>query len=290
MFLQMFEKKQEIKGKVYDEERSLYNLKDATVYDCKFSGEKDGESPFKEARNIKVDKCHIDLRYAFWHVVNGEIANTTFSNAARAPFWYDELIKLNGVDSQSVKIFRECKDVTIEDSSFISEEPFWRCNNVTIKDSKLEGFYAFFQCKHVTVKNLTFKGKYSFQYNRDVLIEDSVFDTKDAFWHCNQVVVANSTIKGEYIGWYCKNVTFINCTIVSHQPFCYSKNLRFINCKMPNCDLAFENSTVRGNIIGEIDSIKNPINCVLEVENVKEVVKENPLHKVRLVLKKPTTK
>ena len=286
----MLDKREEIKGQVYDEERSLYNLKDTNVYDCKFSGEKDGESPFKEARNIKADKCHFDLRYAFWHVTNGEIVNSTFSNTARAPFWYDELIKVSGIDSKSVKIFRECKDITIENSTFISEEPFWRCNNLMIKDSTLEGFYAFFQCKHVTVKNLSFKGKYSFQYNRDVLIEDSVFDTKDAFWHCNQVVVANSTIKGEYIGWYCKNVTFINCTIESHQPFCYSKNLRFINCKMVNCDLAFENSTVKGNIIGEIDSIKNPISCVLEVDNVKEVVEENPLHKIHLKIKKPTTK
>ena len=290
MFLHNMEKKEQIKGKVFDEERSLYNLKDAVVLNCTFSGEKDGESPFKEARNIEVDSCSIDLRYAFWHVQNGEITNTNFSSTARAPFWYDDLIKLNNVNSQSVKIFRECKNVEIDNSTFISEEPFWRCKNLTIKNSKLEGFYAFFQCKHITVQNLTFKGKYSFQYNRDVLIENSSFDTKDAFWHCNQVVVANSTIKGEYIGWYCKNVTFINCTIESHQPFCYSRNLRFINCKMVNCDLAFENSTVKGNIIGEIDSIKNPIRCNLIVDNVKEVVKVNSLHKVSLKLRKPTTK
>ena len=56
------EKTQEIRGKTFEEERSLYNLKDALVFDCKFSGEKDGESPFKEARDIKVDNCSFDLR------------------------------------------------------------------------------------------------------------------------------------------------------------------------------------------------------------------------------------
>ena len=194
------EKTQEIRNKTFDEERSLYNLKDASVLDCKFSGERDGESPFKEARDIKVDNCSIDLRYAFWHVQNGEIGNTMFSSTARAPFWYDDLIKLNNVNSQSVKIFRECKNVEIDNSTLISEEPFWRCKYLTVKNSTLEGFYAFFQCKHVTIQNLTFKGKYSFQYGKDILIENSNFDTKDAFWHCDQVGVANSTIKGEYIG------------------------------------------------------------------------------------------
>ena len=82
-------------------------------------------------------------------------------------------------------------------------------------------------------------------------------------------------------------MTFINCTIESHQPFCYSKNLKFIDCKMPNCDLAFENSTVKGSIIGEIDSIKNPIKCDLVVDNVKEVIEDSPLHKVKLNLRKP---
>ena len=44
---------------------------------------------------------------------------------------------------------------------------------------------------------------------------------------------------------------------------------------MPNCDLAFEKSVVSGNIIGEIESIKNPRRCNLKVGKVKEVINEN---------------
>ena len=277
----------EIKNQTFDQERSLYNLTDTLVSDCKFSGVADGESPFKEARYIKVDKCHFDLRYAFWHVLNGEITSTSFSNTARAPFWYSQNIKVNNVKSESVKVFRECKNVLIENSTYISEEPFWNCININVNHSKLAGFYAFFGSKAVTVNDVEFTGKYSFQYIKNLFISNSKLDTKDAFWHCKNVVIANSVIKGEYIGWYSKNMTFINCTIESHQPFCYSKNLKFIDCKMPNCDLAFENSTVKGNIIGEIDSIKNPIKAELVVDNVKEVIKDSPLHKIKLILKKP---
>ena len=277
----------EIKGQTFQEERSLYNLSDTLVNDCKFSGEIDGESPFKEAHEIKVDKCHFDLRYAFWHVTSGEVTNSTFSSSARAPFWYCNSIKVSNVKSESVKVFRECSNVFIENSEYVSEEPFWNCINIGVKSSKLSGFYAFFGSKSVTISDVKFTGKYSFQYIKNLFITDSFLDTKDAFWHCKDVVVVNSTIKGEYIGWYSKNMTFINCTIESHQPFCYSKNLKFIDCKMPNCDLSFENSTVKGNIIGEIESIKNPIKCDLIVDNVKEVIKDSPLHKIRINLRKP---
>ena len=277
----------EIKNQTFEEERSLYNLTDALVSECKFSGKADGESPFKEARNIKVDNCHFDLRYAFWHVVNGDIKDTSFSNTARAPFWYCNNVRLSNVNSESVKVFRECANVTIENSSFTSEEPFWKCFNITVKQSKLSGFYAFFGSNNVSINNVNFTGKYSFQYIKNLLITDSYLDTKDAFWHCKDVVVMNSTIKGEYIGWYSKNMTFINCVIESHQPFCYSKNLKFMDCKMPNCDLAFENSTVKGNIIGEINSIKNPIKCDLVVEKVNEIIDDSPFHKSKLNIRKP---
>ena len=269
-----------IDNRTFEEERSLYNSKNLLVDSCKFSGPVDGESPLKESSNILVINSAFDLRYAFWHVTNGEVKDCVFSNSARAPFWYCKNIKVLGTKSESVKVFRECENVEIFDSDYISEEPFWRCNKIVVKNSKLSGFYAFFESNNAEIDNLKFTGKYSFQYNNHLRITNSNLDTKDAFWHCDDVVVENSYIKGEYIGWYSKNMTFINCVIESHQPFCYTNNLKFIDCKMPNCDLAFENSTAFGNIIGEIDSIKNPRKLDLRVGKVKEVIKENPINDI----------
>ena len=274
----------EIRNQTFEEERSLYNSKYLLVDSCKFSGPKDGESPLKESSDILVVNSYFDLRYSFWHVTNAEVRDTVFSNIARAPFWYCRNIKIVDVKSDSVKVFRECENVEIIDSTYNSEEPFWRCNNLVVKDSKLSGFYAFFESNNVEIDEVKFTGKYSFQYNKHLRIKDSYLDTKDAFWHCEDVVVKDSVIKGEYIGWYSKNMTFINCTIESHQPFCYADDLKFIDCKMPNCDLAFENSTVEGNIIGEIESIKNPRRCDLKVGKVKEVIKENPINEVNINL------
>ena len=41
----------------FDEERSLYNIKDTEVLNCKFEGPADGESVLKECRNFSVNKC-----------------------------------------------------------------------------------------------------------------------------------------------------------------------------------------------------------------------------------------
>ena len=269
----------------FDKERSLYHSRNLLVENCTFSGPEDGESPLKESSNIEVKQCLFDLRYAFWHVSNAKVLDCKFSNTARAPFWYCKDILLENITSDSVKVFRECKNIEILNSSFNSEEPFWRCSDLFVRNSKISGFYAFFESNNVFIENIEFSGKYSFQYNKNLRIKNSKFDTKDAFWHCEDVIVENSIIKGEYIGWYSKNITFINCTIESHQPFCYADNLKFVDCKMPNSDLAFENSTVSGNIIGEIESIKNPRNCDLAVEKVKEVINENPLTEVKINLR-----
>ena len=267
--------KSEIKNQTFDEERSLYNSKSAKILDCTFSGPKDGESPLKESRNIEVRNCSFDLRYSFWHVINADVRNCKFSNTARAPFWYCRGIGVRKIECDAVKVFRESNELTILDSTFNTEEPFWRCNHLVLKNTKVAGFYAFFGSKDIEVSDLSLTGKYSFQYNIHLRIKNSNLDTKDALWHCRDVVVRNSVIKGEYIGWYSANMTFINCTIESHQPFCYAYNIRFINCKMPNCDLAFEKSVVSGNIIGEIESIKNPRRCNLKVGKIKEVINEN---------------
>ena len=265
----------EIKNQTFDEERALYNSKFTKVLDCTFSGPQDGESPLKESRNIEVRNCSFDLRYSFWHVVNADVRNCKFSNVARAPFWYCRGIGVRKIECDAVKVFRESNELTILDSTFNSEEPFWRCNHVVIKNTKLCGFYSFFGSKDVEISDFELDGKYSFQYNLHLRIKNSTLNTKDAFWHCRDVVVRNSVIKGEYIGWYSTNMVFINCVIESHQPFCYADNIRFINCKMPNCDLAFEKSSVSGNIIGEIESIKNPKRCNLKVGKVNKVINES---------------
>ena len=46
--------RKQIINQTYDEERALYNLIETDVIGCTFAGPADGESAFKEARDIAV--------------------------------------------------------------------------------------------------------------------------------------------------------------------------------------------------------------------------------------------
>ena len=85
-----------ISDKTFDEERSLYNLKDAEVLNCKFAGAADGESVLKECRNYSVKNCSFSLRYPMWHAKKFTLKNSSMDDKARAPLWYSKDGEISG--------------------------------------------------------------------------------------------------------------------------------------------------------------------------------------------------
>ena len=268
----------EIKNQTFDIERALYALKDARVTNCTFAGPADGESVLKEAKNIEVSNCSFSLRYPLWHVTNLKLVESKMDELTRAPIWYTKNALIDHCQIRGVKAVRECNDILIKNTEIVSPEFSWKSNNVTLLDSIIEGEYLFFNSNNVTLKNVKMKGKYSFQYIDGLVIEDSNLDTKDAFWHSKNVIVRNSIVKGEYLAWFSENLTLINCQIIGTQPLCYCKNLKLIDCTMIDCDLAFEYSDVEASIKGKVDSIKNPKSGTIIVDEVGEIIKENPVY------------
>ena len=247
-----------IENQIFDEERSLYNLKDTIVSHCLFQGEKDGESVLKEAKNIKVQDTNFSLRYPLWHVVKYELTNCQLDELTRAPIWYSHQGIIDHCSITSIKALRECSHTVVTHCHIDSKEFGWKCHDIELNDTTINSEYIFLDSKNIKLKNVKYSGKYSFQYMDHLLIEDSYLDTKDAFWHSHDVVVRNSTLKGEYLGWFSDGLTLINCKIIGTQPLCYCKNLKLINCEMIDTDLSFEYSEVEADIIGHVDSIKNP--------------------------------
>lgn len=261
-----------IKGKQFDEERALYNLKNETVKDCIFAGPADGESAMKEARDIKVEGCSFSLRYPMWHVDGFTMKDSTMDELTRAALWYAKKGEIKGSKLGGIKALRECSDVKLIDCTIESAEFGWKCDGITLDGCTVTSEYLFLDSKNVTLKNVTMKGKYSFQYLENLTIEDSNLDTKDAFWHAKNVTVKNSTIKGEYLAWFSDGLTLINCKIIGTQPLCYCKNLKLIECTMEGCDLAFEYSDVEATVLGHVDSIKNPKSGTITVDSVGEII------------------
>lgn len=259
-------------NQTYDTERALYASNGVICEDCTFAGPADGESAFKESRHLEVRRCDFQLRYPFWHDDDAKIEDCVFAATSRAPFWYSHNIRMSNCKMESVKAFRECKDVFLENCNIHSEEFGWRCQNVEIRGGRLESPYFLFLTNGIRMEGAHFSGKYSFQYVRDVEIRNCVLDTKDAFWHAENVTVYDSVVKGEYLGWYSKNLRLVRCEISGTQPLCYAENLVLEDCTMDGCDLSFEYSSVQANVRGEIMSIKNPASGIVTADRIGEIL------------------
>ncbi|MBR6789890.1 MAG: DUF3737 family protein [Oscillospiraceae bacterium] len=270
-----------IRNQTFDEERALYGIRGAVVENCTFAGPADGESVLKETRDIVVRDCSFSLRYPFWHVVGCEAERCTLDELTRAPIWYARDFVMRDSEVRGVKCLRECDNSTFINSKMISPEFGWRCRGVKLTDCETEGEYFLFESSDVEVERLRMKGKYSFQYMKNLHIVDSVLDTKDAFWHSENVVVENSVVKGEYLAWFSKNVTLINCKIIGTQPFCYCENLKLVGCTMEGTDLSFEYSSVEADVIGHIDSVKNPKSGRIVADSVGEIIWEGSVMETR---------
>ncbi|MCR5802210.1 MAG: DUF3737 family protein [Lachnospiraceae bacterium] len=265
-----------IKGKSFDEERALYGSDGVRAEDCRFDGPADGESAFKESRNIEAANCYFNLRYPFWHDDNLSIEGCEMTDKCRAALWYSKGIRIRDTKMHGIKALRECANVTIEGTDIISPEFGWSVSGIAMKASQAQSEYFMMRSDHLTFDGVKLQGKYSFQYITDSVFTNCNFDTKDSFWHAKNVIVKDSIINGEYLAWYCENVTFENCIISGTQPLCYCKGLKLINCKMKNADLAFEKSEVDAEITNKMISIKNPKSGIIRVRGVQETIMDDP--------------
>lgn len=261
-----------ITNKTFDEERALYAAQDILVKNCAFDGPADGESAFKEGRNIAVDHCFFNLRYPFWHDTGLKIENSEMTELCRAALWYSENVEINDTKLHGIKALRECANIKMRGCDIISPEFGWSVRGINMENCTAESEYFMMRSDHLNFHDVRFKGKYSFQYIIDSVFDNCVFDTKDAFWHGKNITVRNSIVKGEYLAWYSENITFENCKIIGTQPLCYCKNLKLINCEMIDTDLSFERSDVEAALTAPIVSIKNPLSGHIYVPEVGELI------------------
>ena len=276
-----------IQNKTFDEERALYGVREALVKDCAFDGPADGESAFKECRDVEVDHCFFNLRYPFWHDEGLTVRHSEMTELCRAALWYSHHITLEDTKLHGIKALRECGDVTMKGCHVVSPEFGWSVNGIAMNDCEVESEYFMMRSTQLHFDNVRLKGKYSFQYIEGSVFENCRFDTKDAFWHAKNVVVRNSVVKGEYLAWYSENLTLENCTIIGTQPLCYCKGLKLINCEMVDTDLAFERSEVEATITSPVVSIKNPMKGRITVPQVGEIIRDLEEAKGEVVVEKP---
>ena len=260
----------------FDKERAFYGEENIRIVASKIDGEADGESAFKECKNIEAEGCYFNLRYPFWHTHGIKISDCEMTPLCRAALWYSSDISVNDSKLLGIKALRECKGVRIENSEISSAEFGWFSSGVEIINSRAESDYFMLRARGLRFENSRLDGKYSFQYAEDVVIDNCVLNTKDSLWHAKRCTVRNSIVSGEYLGWYSEDVTFENCIIKGTQPLCYAKGLRLRNCEMHEADLAFEKSSLEADITTNILSIKNPESGYIIAPSISEIISDYP--------------
>lgn len=264
-----------IENQTFDEERALYGSKGVTVRNCSFDGPADGESAFKEGKDIEAEHCFFNLRYPFWHDHGLIVRDSEMTELCRAALWYSDRVEITDTKLHGIKALRECSDIVMKNCDIVSPEFGWSVRGISMEDSAAVSEYFMMRAEDLTFRNVNLTGKYSFQYIKNAVFEHCTFDTKDSFWHGENITVKDSVIKGEYLAWYSDGLTLVNCKIIGTQPFCYCKNLKLVGCEMIDTDLAFEKSDVEAQITTKVDSIKNPRSGRIEVPELGELIMDD---------------
>ena len=114
-----------IENQTFDEERALYGREGITVRNCSFDGPADGESAFKEGKDIEAEHCFFNLRYPFWHDHGLIIRDSEMTELCRAALWYSDRVEITDTKLHGIKALRECSNIVMKNCDIISPEFGW---------------------------------------------------------------------------------------------------------------------------------------------------------------------
>ena len=260
-----------VKGKEFGGERPLFATHDLRLENVTIV---DGESGIKQCQNMEADGCKFYGKYPWWHVDGARITNCYFAEGSRSAIWYTNDLKMSDCVIDGPKFFREMQNVELENVKINdADETFWRINGLRLKNVTLhEGTYPFMFSENIYVDGLESDAKYVFLYCRIVEIHNAKMITKDSFWECENITVYDSVLDGEYLAWHSKNVRLVNCHLAGEQLLCYCEQLTLENCTFDAaCDRVFEYSTVKADIRGHIENIKNPTSGHIVADSIGSV-------------------
>lgn len=235
---------------------------------------REGESAIKECSDIEAVDCRFEGNYPFWHVHRFVIDRCYFDVGGRSALWYSDHLKMRDTVVDAPKMFREMDMIELENVVLNdADEMFWRCGNIRAHNITLHGgTYPFMLSHDIYVDGMQSDSKYVFQYVRNAEIHNARITTKDAFWETENVTIYDSELNGEYLGWHSKNLRLVRCHITGEQPLCYAHDLVLEDCTFgPDCDRAFEYSTLDARIIGSIANIKNPMGGKIVADSIGSV-------------------
>ena len=151
--------------------------------------------------------------------------------------------------------FKECSNVTAEDSFFNLRYPFWHDHGLTIRGSEMTELCraALWYSDHISITNCKLHGIKALRECANVSIVDSDIISPEFGWSSKDVELRNCTAESEYFFMRGENLVFSNVQFKGKYSFQYVKNGWFDRCSFDTKDafwhsenVTVTDSTVRG--------------------------------------------
>lgn len=147
-----------IENQTFDMERALYGSNGILVRNCSFDGPADGESAFKEGRDIETEHCFFNLRYPFWHDHSLKITDSEMTEKCRAALWYSDNVEITDSKLHGIKALRECSTVMIRNCDIISPEFGWSVRGIHMENTTAVSEYFMMRSGESDIQRGNFQG------------------------------------------------------------------------------------------------------------------------------------
>ena len=174
---------------------------------------------------------------------------------------------------------KECSNIEAVDCRFEGNYPFWHVHGFVIDRCFFDvgGRSALWYSDHLKMTNTRIDAPKMFREMHDIEIENvEINDADEVFWRCRNLNIKNLKLHGgTYPFMFSSNIRIdgLESHITGEQPLCYAHDLVLETCTFgPDCDRAFEYSSVQATIKGAIGGVKNPRTGCITAESYGEII------------------
>lgn len=180
---------------------------------------------------------------------------------------YNQCLFLEGESA-----FKECSNITVNDSVIYGRYPFWHDSLISINYSLFESDTraAIWYSSRVSIKGTKMLGIKLLRESSEINIDDSNISSDEMLWRCQGVNINNTEINSVYFCFESKNIKINKMTFTGKYSFQYVENLRISNSILNTKDafwhsknVTIEDSIVNGEYLAWYSESITFINCII---------------------------
>ena len=156
--------------------------------------------------------------------------------------YINDFCQSNNKDNANKNVF--CDIITDKERAFYNTKN--KCfKNITIKGKK-NGKNAFKECRNITVEdsNIFLNNNFWHCYNLNLYKINFELDSKEPIWYCKNTEINNSKILSSKACRKCINM-YIKDSYINSEDFCWkSDGIKFENCKIEGINLLLDSSNI----------------------------------------------